>query len=60
MSIQAISVITAGVQRFINEKAGVTPKVQLEFITKQTHPAALIKSGAVNTVRKYIQDGGSI
>ena len=58
MNIQLISVITAGVQRFINEKAGLSPKAQLEFITKQTYPAALIKSGAVNTVRKYIQGGG--
>jgi hypothetical protein len=58
MNIQLITVITGEVQRFINDNAGLNPKVQLEFITKQTYPSGLIKSGAVNTVREYIQGGG--
>jgi hypothetical protein len=53
-----IQIITGAIQRYINDNAGLSPKIQLEFITKQTYPAALIKSGAVNTVRKYIQGGG--
>ena len=53
-----IQIITGAIQRYINDNAGLAPKIQLEFITKQTYPAALIKSGAVNTVRNYIQGGG--
>jgi hypothetical protein len=58
MNIETITVIIAALQKFINDNAGLSPKIQLEFITKQTYPAALIKSGAVSTVREYIQGGG--
>jgi hypothetical protein len=58
VNIELITGITGAIQRYINEKAGLVPKIQLEFITRQTYPSALIKSGAVNTVRKYIQGGG--
>jgi hypothetical protein len=58
MNIGLITAITGKIQRYINENAGIVPKIQLEFITKQTYPAALIKSGAVNVVRKYLNGGG--
>jgi hypothetical protein len=53
-----ITAITGKLQKYINENAKINPKIQLEFITKQTYPAALIKSGAVNPVRKYLGGGG--
>jgi hypothetical protein len=51
--------ITGKIQRFINENAGLVPKIQLEFITKQTYPSALIKSGTVNVIRSYLNGGGA-
>jgi hypothetical protein len=59
MNIGLITAITGKIQKYINENAGIVPKIQLEFITKQTYPAALIKSGAVNVVREYLTGGGA-
>jgi hypothetical protein len=58
MNIELITGITGAIQRYINENAGLSPKIQLEFITRQTYPSALIKSGAVNVLRRYLTGGG--
>lgn len=58
MEIQAIKVIITALQKFINDNAKPVPQVQLEFITKQTIPAAYIKAGVITPVKEYIAGAG--